>query len=241
MKKPFEIIIPVTVKHDVARDLLDNLVYNSDFINRIIIIDNSEKGHPFLVFKEYPFQLDIYSEGFRRSCNESWNYGITKLSFDCEYVTILNDDLAIGPWFLSRILNIFQNYPKAGAACPETIQDEQWVKKDKYLNDVPLSANVVRMKKREGGAFTIRKTILDVIPPIPNKLKAFYGDDWFWRWTYKLGFIWMKDDSNKVYHLGGMTNKALGIEHSLYLSEKKIWFDVIEEYGLQRYHNKKVK
>lgn len=239
MKKDFDIIIPVTVKFKMAKELLDNLRWNSEYINQVIIIDNSTDGKFFNPKDDFSFPVNVFTSGFRRSCNASWNYGITKLSEDCKYVTILNDDLSVGPWFLSRIFNILENHPEAGAACPETIQDPSWEQRDQFLNDVPELSNIQKMKKREGGAFTLRKTILDATPPIPDELEAFYGDDWFWRWTYKMGFIWMKDYNNKVYHLGGVTNTALGINYYDYKAEKRLWLDIVEKFGLQRYRNKK--
>ena len=226
----FEIIIPVTINYEMAQDLLCSIEANSILPSRVIIIDNSEGDQKGFAYKTNLFQLDIYRDGFRRYCNHAWNTGIERLSKDCKFVSILNDDIVLGPYFFEKIKYVFDNNPRAGAACPLCIDNPGYVLSELRKINKDKNANKVnRMRHREGGAFTIRKDVLDQIPPIPEELTTFYGDNWFWWWTYKRGYLWMKNSMNIIYHLGSVTVKALGQNEQFYHKEKIAYCRIIEE------------
>jgi hypothetical protein len=71
------------------------------------------------------------------------------------------------------------------------------------------------MKKREGWAFSFQFSLLKAIPPIPDDLITFCGDDWFWMHTHMKGFRWYKDTGNVVYHKVGAAVKKLGVRYHL--------------------------
>jgi len=215
----FEVIIPV-VNIELANLLLVSIERNTIQPQRIIIINNSKE-----VYKPLPKDLPIemyFSETGR--VNESINLGISKVSKDCDYVSILNDDLILGPYFFDRIAGIFDQIGDCAVACPQQVFDIS-----ELITGPPA---LVQMMKREGPAMTFRKSVLDQIPTFPHKIiQTFHIDDWFWVWTrYKLKRIWCKDLGNTVYHKVGASVRKLGLRvHKR--PESHQWNKILKELG----------
>jgi hypothetical protein len=88
-------------------------------------------------------------------------------------------------------------------ACPETVETTQSLKRGRV--------NRVVMEEREGWCFTIKKPVLDLIPPIPdNTFKTYWGDNWIWNKTQEMGFFWAKDLGNPIWHYKGVSVLATG-------------------------------
>ena len=91
-----------------------------------------------------------------------------------------------------------------GVVCPETIYEENFPPE-------PEQFQVEAMKSREGWAFTIRKSVLKKIPAIPEQLKTFCGDDWFWVHTMRQGQVWLKMKGICIYHYIGVSVRERGL------------------------------
>lgn len=206
----FEVIIPV-INIDLLINLLKSIDINTLFPRRIIIINNSGISTDKLfeiIDKEITYNLSsrigvYYSQ--TTLVNESLNLGITKLSSDCDYVSFLNDDIVLTDCFFQRNLELFQN-KQCGVACPRTVHSMDELQKGKV--------NVKIMKRREGWAFSIRKNLLDKIPPFPaEKIATFHFDDWYWFYLIKEHTVfWFKDNGNVVYHHIGASVDKLGFK-----------------------------
>lgn len=199
----YNVIIPV-VNRDLAAKLLDSIAANTVIPDNILIIDNS------MVDKIFPpcgMRQKVIFSGRRMGVNESWKVGISKTE-DCDYVAILNDDVVLGKHFFERNIDLFNYHPFCAAACPGTVHDMS------ELHD-NVNGRVIRMKKREGWAFSFQYPLLKKIPPIPNGIITFCGDDWFWTHTHPYGFYWYKDTGNIVYHKVGAAVKQLRVRSHL--------------------------
>jgi GT2 family glycosyltransferase len=213
-----QVIIPV-MNTKVFQILANNIVDNIYKPSRIITINNSGEDIPKNPFKEYEIDYTVITPPKPLCVNESWNLGISKL-LKCDFVSILNDDIQIPQTFFQNLIQGFKHYPDAGVICPHTVTD----KKD----GCNITSNeFTKMKHKEGWAFTIRKNILDTIPPIPPNLKLFFGDDWFWWHVYKKGFLWYKDTSIEIFHHVGLSVRRINIEErtKIIRKERKIWYD----------------
>jgi hypothetical protein len=100
------------------------------------------------------------------------------------------------------------------------------------LEPVPASTmeetnakSITGMKRREGGVFTFKRSVFDTIPPIPKQLKTYFGDDWYWFYTFAAGCRWYKDIGNKVHHAGGVTVTRLGQEVTL-REERQMFYKI---------------
>jgi len=214
-------VIIAVVNKALAYQLLKSVEVNTLLPRRLIIVDNSS-GEPF-GFKTDKFDVSLYKSKSGR-LNESWEIARSVLTKDSDYVSFLNDDIIIGDWFFQRVYETFQSYSSCGVACPRTCQFIHEVRKGKV--------NYHQMKRRDACAFTIRKGLLDKIPPVPYKhLTTFHGDDWFWFHTRKLGYSWMLDLGNPIYHFVGVSILKLGLRR-LKAKERNAWLGIFkEEFG----------
>ena len=203
----FEVIIPV-VNLGLMRKLLISISENTLKPKRVILIDNT-KETPDKIFKEIPlgtssngfFTEVIYSE--TGLVNESLNLGASRISKNCEYVTFLNDDIILLNCFFQRNLELFESNEKCGVTVPRTVHTMEELSKGKVAPQM--------IRKREGWAMTIRKSLLDIVPPIPcDRIATFHGDDWIWYHTVPDGNFWFKDAGNVIYHQVGASIARLG-------------------------------
>ncbi|MHA2218586.1 MAG: glycosyltransferase family 2 protein [Candidatus Hodarchaeales archaeon] len=213
------VIIPV-VNSKLATSLLRNIENNTLLPKEVIIVDNNP-GNKLFRFDTDKFLISYYYTKSKR-LNESWEVARQHLSDSCEYVSFLNDDIIIGDWFFQRVYETFLVNQKCGVACPRTCFSEDITKG---------RINYHIMNKRDACAFTIRRGLLDKIPPIPyKKLTTFHGDDWIWTYVHKFGFNWMQDLGNPVFHHVGVSILRLGFRR-LKRKERNIWL-AMEKEGL---------
>jgi len=200
----YNVIIPV-VNRKLAAALLDSIAANTVIPDSILIIDNSLAPRAFPVDARLP--VEVIAPGERLGVNASWNLGIRETG-ECDYLAILNDDIVLGRHFFEKNIHTFREYSDCGVSCPGTVFDMA----DLHDN---IHGRTIRMKKREGWAFSFQYSLLKTIPPIPADLVTFCGDDWFWKHTHLKGFLWYKDTGNIVYHKVGAAVKELGVRPHL--------------------------
>lgn len=197
----FEVVIPV-VNPELADIVIKNMEENALLPKRVIIIDNSKQWY-MPNSRKFPIHMYRSQTG---TVNESLNLGISKVSKDCDYVSLLNDDIQIGPWFFDRIARVFREAAACSAVCPHTILGAcaPVLKEGSFFFE--------QMKKKEGWAVTFNKHILVKVPVIPDtRIKTFHGDDWLWLWTRgRIGMTWYKDLGNPIWHMVGQSTLKLG-------------------------------
>lgn len=192
-----ELVVPIVINYMFPK-FLESVEANSILPQRILLIDNTDRG-----FKPKSDKIEIVRlKSKTRKVNESWNLGIKNVSKKCEAVGIYNDDIILNPFFFQRIIETLRPQ-QCAVACPNTVDVGQSLKRGKVNN--------VQMNFREGWCFTIKRKILDSIPPIPdNIIKTFNGDSWFWQHTFERGYIWCKDLGNPIWHYKGVSVLATG-------------------------------
>ncbi|MEW6265762.1 MAG: hypothetical protein AB1641_22035 [Thermodesulfobacteriota bacterium] len=208
-----KIVIPV-VNLDLAQTLLACLAQGALQPARITIINNTGQPWPTDISKGISRNKNftqILNPPQPLPVNASWRLGFERLGV-CELVSILNDDIEVGPRFLERIARIFHDHPEAAVVCPATSRD-----KHDMTDGGPIMA--VPMRRREDWVFTIRREVLDSIPPIPIELQTFCGDDWIWHWSRRGGpakrGIWLKDVGQTIWHQVGASIDKLGVRADL--------------------------
>jgi len=222
-----EVIMPV-IQYELAMPLLEQINANTRPPERVIIIDNICKTHVW-----YPFENFIMEFYFTetKKVNESWELGRSLISPDCDYVTFLNDDLIIGSWFFQRVIETFESRESFGVVIPNTVDRIDKVKKGRVDIKSREEERMDRpnMREFEGWAFTIRKEILDTVPPIPyDRISTFHGDDWIWEHIKRMGYSLGKDLGNNIYHYVGQSINKLGFR-DIKKSEHNEWVKIREE------------
>ena len=186
-----DIIIP-TIRNKQLLLLLEDLVeQQSVFPRKIFVIDNCEKELTGIQrFNKDKIMVEHIRMKERLLPHASWRLGFGLV--ESTYVTLLNDDVRVEHNFLERILETFREHPKIGVVCPTLSR-----------GNVRSIIRWIRMSKREGWAWTIRKDLLDAIPPIPEELTMFGGDDWYFYFVNRYGYIWAKMTDCFCYHAPG--------------------------------------
>ena len=105
-----------------------------------------------------------------------------------------------------------------GICVPNTISG-------KIFHDADVPVEIAPLPQREGWALTIRKDIIIKEGYVPVELKHFFGDDWFYIKSKKLGYHNVKILNNTIYHYGGVT---LGSKLKGLLNEDKaVWRSIV--------------
>lgn len=196
------VVIPI-VNDTYIYQLLDCIGRNSTQPDLIIIIDNS-KNKCNLELNNSGLRTEIYQPTIPLNVNASWNYGIHALTalagFDL--ISILNDDLLLEDLFFEKMIRLAKKHQNHSVFCPETVKDPNLIRESLPLG----SESGMEMSRREGWAWTIRSSAAKYIPPIPEELVTFCGDDWFWYYCkIKLNRPWLKMINNRCFHYVGVS------------------------------------
>jgi len=222
-----DIIVPVIRPAEFYHLMFD--LYNQTVSpHKIIVIDNisHEDGkHESLSYlKSFPIEnglVQVITQNRMMKVNESWMMGFDKCESD--HVAVLNDDCRISYNYVEVIQFIFEGWGTVGAVCPTT-QTEKGV----LLPPKSVIGTHLKMRKREGWAWSIRKEIIDSVPPIPKELETFCGDDWYWEWTHRLKMIWVKSSEVLCHHVPGVSCRK--DMHPTLKKEKQIYTQKMLEY-----------
>jgi hypothetical protein len=219
------VIIPVA-NLDLARHLVASIAKNLVVPDQFVIINNTGGGYTQISSRMQQFESlhdsgwTIYSPHSPLSVNESWQYGFDNLK-SMDLISVLNDDLLVESRFFEKIQALASQDAHTGVFCPETVKDPF------ELFNAGKWASLGPIYKREGWAFTIRRKVLDAIPPIPTELKTFYGDDWLWYFSHFLQRPWKRASGCLVYHYGSVTVGKMPNFLEVYRRERVIFSECL--------------
>jgi len=216
-----QVVIP-TININLLDCLLQSIAGNTLIPNHVIIINNLPDQS---VVSTYGLSTTIITPRSPLSVNPSWNLGISQTT-NCDFVSILNDDILLPNKFFENLAGVFKVKTDAGVVCPWTVINMKEFKTKKGVN------NIIKMKRKEGWAWTIRKDLVDEIPPIHSNLQLFYGDDWFWWHTYKRKRTWVKDLNTIIYHaVGASCSKISILERTKQVRDEKFkWYALKKQF-----------
>lgn len=219
--KRLSVVIPV-MRWDLVLDLLKDIESNTRIPEKVMLINNSKTPSDFP--KAFSFNTEILDFGKNIGVNAAWNYAFKNCGDS--HLSILNDDIRICQYFFEMTQEGLEADAKIGVVCPETVGDLE-KSRDRCFAGLDLRP----MHKREGWAFTVRADLKRHLPLIPDELFVFCGDDWIWTWAHELGFVWMKDFSNVIYHRigGSLREKENRPLRALLRKEKQAYSRLIRE------------
>ena len=233
--KKIHVIIPV-VQTNYADELLKTLARNTVLPEKIVIIDNSEKD--YIPPREICNCVDteVYPYDPRKRTNESWKIGFEKTK-NANIVSILNDDIIVSKYFFEKILIAFGQKEDAAIVSPLTRIPSGFRGSrcragtpDFPNTSNPNLNNLSHTSKRQGWPFSIRRDILDKIPPIPDELTIFCGDDWLSLWVINMGFRWYIMLDNRCFHYVGSSISQISIGKGTLKAEKRILQAMLKEH-----------
>lgn len=208
------VIVPV-INNNFLPGLLHCIQRNTVQPDSIIVIDNSKNA--CIVKPDNMFFRNLRPPS-PLGVNASWNLAIPMLVDNSDLISILNDDLLLEDYFFEKLARTAEKHPEASVLCPSTLR-----KQEDILHAFNHSLdNTFEMIKREGWAWTIRSSVAKAIPPIPDELKTFCGDDWYWHHCHKMNRPWLKMTNNYCYHFVSQSVNLIGAGKDL-RSEKNIF------------------
>jgi len=188
--------------------------------SKVIIIDDSDTGFAPPVVG---YEVDYTRISEWKGVNYYWNIGVAKAK-SFEFTCIINDDMTIHKYFFEMAVKALTRDPKAACACPFLVPSLKEVKGGGRIQ-------TAIMMRREGGAFTFKNSVLRKIPPIPPELTMFFGDDWFYEWSKKLGYHWIKVVNSCIYHHGSLGVRQRELR-KLLEPERVKWERLVMQYNL---------
>lgn len=212
----FEVIMPVYNEIQLTDDIFQNIYDNSMKPKTIFLIDNSDQDNYLPLVDKYQNKLNIkyLKQKENIGVNASWNLGFSLVT--SPYISVLNNDLILNKYFFEMIFDSFQSDDKIGILVPNTIDS----KKLKITKENPI---INDLAKREGWAYTIRRSCLYQLVPIPKEFRTFFGDDYLFQGCLKRGYRVCKIMNNPIYHYGSVTVKKLNLDKTELKKEKVIW------------------
>ncbi len=204
---PTFVVIPVKGKHDLTRDLLEQLHEQGGY-DQIFIFDNGAHDDPvptdFLAYKNLTV---IPSAG--KTIHQMWNAGINEAlnrARRCN-IAILNNDLILGDDFLEQmakglrchpqLISVSANYDKRD--CPEFVQAVKGVAagRDDGTGGWAGFAFMIRGEAFEAG-----------LPKFDEQFELWYGDNDFVLNIDRMGGVYGIVRDAHVEHIGGGSNTS---------------------------------
>jgi len=214
------IVVPVFNNIKMTDEFFSTVSENTVLPTEVILINNGSTDKYHTLVKKYN-QLNINhkKKETNEGVNSAWNDGIRLCK--TPYLSILNDDIILNKYFFQKIIETMKD-PKVGIVIPLTVKRKKIIENSL---DVPIVLKEVR--KREGWAFTIRKSVADQFDPIPEDLKTYCGDDYLFHKVRGLGYKIVKMSNNFIYHYGNSTIiKVWPDKITTRLKEKEIWKNI---------------
>ena len=213
------VVIPVMDSVEITKHLFEQISENTYIPSEIFLIDNGtdHKFYKFYKFHKIFPTLNIQYVRYERNMgvNIAWNEGIYRSNMP--YISVLNNDIVITKYFFEKIYKSFLADPTLGVVVPSTVDSAN------DLYDDNGGPHLVDLQKREGWAFTIKKEVTEACGPIPHPFKIYYGDDYLFSWSKKLGYTCKKIINNPIYHFGSLSVKKIDSGNHILQTEGKHW------------------
>lgn len=196
------VVIPVA-KKAYGDKLMESIAANTVRPEQIIVIDVFETGE---LSWNGSLPIEIHNE--RLLPNLAYIFGASKVRPEMEFISMLNDDIILNPFFFEKVIKMMATSETVGVVCPNTTRHMDRFLKEKHSPEIGKRE---LMPRREGWAYTIRKKVYDAIPPLPGELKVFFMDDWIFLHCSQMHKSWIWDRSNLIHHVfgGSMQNTNL--------------------------------
>ena len=201
--------IPVRNKRELTMTLVGQLA-NQDEYSHIYIYDNGSTDDTREAVESSDIRDLSLMGASKLSIYEMWNHMIMMAEVQEENVAILNNDILIGPNFLSRL--------------DEPLGGDIWITYPDYDRSLKQGYRFTRGTYRQGGmsgfAFAVKH---DIPVRVDTRFKWWYGDDDLAHKTVKRGGKICRVSGCHVHHLGSMTAKHHPEVRKQISQDKELW------------------
>lgn len=202
--------------------LLRSVEHQEIYPDEILIIDSSPDSETKHLLRNNEFKnLDYYKVSKEDSgLTRQRNYGVKRISQDCEIVCFLDDDVILDKKFFKELIRTYQIYPEALAVSGYITNDVEWQKIEDSDKIFKGHFNYDGWSRIEGSRFGLRRKF----GLAPDKAPGIMPD---FSHGYSTAFL---PPSNKIYEvemlMGGISSYKTKIFNEFSFSE------YFEGYGL---------
>lgn len=221
------VVIPVINHRQWTDDCLFSLTNGTINPDEVILIDNGSLYSEYnnIIEKHRKLNLLYIRNEENIGVNASWNLAL-KIT-NRKYVLFLNNDTVVNKYFIEKVLKVITN-EGIGICVPvrETTVDR--LSLNNFPEENPEIEDCIYI---EGWAFTMKKSIYDIVGEIPSSLKTYMGDTYFFSCSSWLGNRNVRMTKNTVYHFGNGTLNDIYDSTSIreyHLKENLHWKKMID-------------
>ncbi len=227
-----DIIIPVWNQLDYTTKCIKNIIKNTSYPYRLILIDNASDAETRRYLegladpKRVPHKIDatiIRNEknlGFVKAVNQG-----LKIS-DAPYVCVMNNDTIPGPGWLETMIEFGQTHADVGLMNPQC-NGHQNTPIDVYAKMLKEknSGKYMEMNQCQGFCMLIKREVIDKIGYLDESfgIGGFDDTDYSMR-AFRAGYRCVSVHSSYVYHRQHVSFKAMGDRKVLVAEGERAYF-----------------
>ncbi len=222
-----DIIIPVWNQLSLTKTCIENLIKNTNYPFRLILIDNGSEDETrrYLESLEHRNSLDIrliHNEenlGFVKAVNQG-----LKIS-SAPYVCILNNDTVPAPYWLRRMVEFAEANKDVGLLNPQCDLDPKLTPEEHAKILESKKGKFMEMNQCFGFCMLIKREIIEKIGYLDEAFgMGCYDDTDYSMRAYRAGYRCVNVHSAYVHHVHGVSFKALGKRDSLVEKGEEVYF-----------------
>ena len=216
--------IPCLYHHDLCKRAIDS-VYGKPNVD-ILLVDNGAEKTVSELIQSYDCLKIINEQNI--FVNPAWNPIIaTFLSGGWDYLAIMNSDLILQSQWSEVCFNRWNVSPDE-ILIPQMLDA---VPRKVYTNFQPSEL----VTEGTAGVFiTLNRKQAEIIYPIPEEIKVWFGDNWIYSILRALGYVTVIPPNLFSYHAWSSTvSKVPGISEIIE-SDKVAWAEVVEPRMIER-------
>lgn len=190
-----DVVIPVCGQESYTAQIIRDMTAQTFKPATVFIIGNGNSGMVREICKAAAGYLNIkyLPQLFNIGVNPSWNLGMGLCT--AEIIAVLNNDLRLPNKFFEKIQKTFDENADCGGCVPlnlETVGEFQDLSDNRNRVDQQFS--------REGWAFSLRRDVWQRSEPMPDNIRTFFGDDYWFERVHACGYRWLKMIDNRIFH-----------------------------------------
>jgi len=198
----FNLIICTYKRSKALLNLLQSINNQTVYPDTILIIDGSPDAETENLLKQEFFKNVVYFKvkPDNRGLTKQRNYGISKISKECDIVCFLDDDIVLDPLYFEKLLKAYKTYPEAMGVSGHITNETLWRKVEEGEVKVSGKFYYDGWSRIEGSRFSMRRKF----GLAPDKDPGFMPD---FSHGYSTGFL---PPSGKIYEaemlMGGLAS-----------------------------------
>lgn len=213
-----------------TRRCIESILKYTDLSSRLIIVDNGSNPETITYLKSLTptnnIEIEIIYNYKNVGAIKARNQGLRL--FDAEYLCFIDNDIEVGPQWLSRMTNLFKENPEIGIINPSSNNFGEYPPKGMNISEYAASLGINKGKYIEVGqcisfCMVIKKEVVDKVGYLDEDFDImFYEDTDYSMRSNKEGYICVISRSVYVWHYGHRTSKKVPKE--IYEKNKNLFY-----------------